>query len=97
MVYDTAQFDAKQQMNLIKDPAKTEKKKEFLELIQASDDLLKHKSSELILQEKWPEKRIFTYKAALRSKRLAHLKSRFSKKTLESLDRENFFKPDGSS
>ena len=61
LVYDTAQFNAKhpaESKYLIKG---TEKKKEFLELIQASDDLLKHESSDLILQEKWREKRFFTY------------------------------------
>jgi len=61
LVYDTAQFNAKQTIKskyFIKD---TKNKKEFLELIQASDDLLKHESSELILQDKWREKRFFTY------------------------------------
>jgi len=61
LVYDTAQFNAKQPAEskfLIKD---TLKKKEFLQLIQTSDDLLRHESSDLILQEKWREKRFFTY------------------------------------
>jgi hypothetical protein len=61
LIYDTAQFNAKQpalSKYLIEN---AEKKKEFLELMQESDDLLKHESSELILWDKWRQKSFFTH------------------------------------
>jgi len=60
LVYDIAQFNAKPQKAKI-EIGRTEKKKEFLELLKTRDDLLKHESSKLILQEKWREKSFFTY------------------------------------